>query len=277
MNDGMLKRKGRRLPDPRTRDDLREVQSNVKAFLNDATMSVSSSHQFEKTSPIEFGDTALELVPEVYLDQKMPSSTEISDALRIDVRLCLAYLIKVNRAEIFSPPSESSATSEWHEPTWQEFVVEDVFDLQRGHFHSIAALDPGDHITISRIGSDNGFVGMYDVPEKAHVLPSGTITVSTVTGDAFVQPVPFIATDNVVLVSPKPEFGDFTPSARMFVARMLNTVKWRYSYGRQCYKGKYSKTKVMLPVTASGGLDFEYMETVVNATPYWPIVERAFD
>ena len=277
INDGMLKRKGRRLPNTKARNELYDNQSIVKAFLNDTGIQVPNQNQFLKSSPVDFDDAALELVPEVYLDQQTPSSAEIADALRMDIRLCLAYLIKVDRANIFEGYSEIRMRKELREPNWREFVVEDVFDVYRGHFHSIAALDSGDHITISRIGSDNGFVGLYDMPEKAHLWPSGTITVSTVTGDAFVQPVPFIATDNVVLVTPKSEFGEFKPSALMFVTRMLNTVKWRYSYGRQCYKGKYSKTKITLPVADSGDLDFEYMESMVEAEPYWPLVENAFE
>ena len=92
----------------------------------------------------------------------------------------------------------------------EQFIVEGVFNIQRGHFHSIADLDPGEYVTISRIGTDHGSVGFYDMPEKAKEWPAKTITVSTVTGDAFVQPVPFIATDNVVMCSPKPAYNRFS-------------------------------------------------------------------
>ena len=155
----------------------------------------------------------------------------------------------------------------------EQFIVEGVFNIQRGHFHSIADLDPGEYVTISRIGTDHGSVGFYDMPEKAKEWPAKTITVSTVTGDAFVQPVPFIATDNVVMCSPKPAYNRFSPSSLMFAAQMLNNVNWRYSYGRQCYKNKFAKTQVSLPTTESGALDYEYMESMIENASYWPLVK----
>lgn len=68
---------------------------------------------------------------------------------------------------------------------WQKFKVTDIFDLHRGDFHSIANLDPGPYLTISRIATDNGLVGLYNKPDGAKIWPAGVITVSTVTGDAF--------------------------------------------------------------------------------------------
>ena len=106
--------------------------------------------------------------------------------------------------------------------------------------------------------------------------PAGTITVSTVTGDAFAQPVPFIATDNVVMCTPKVAYNGFTPASLTFAAQMLNMVKWRYSYGRQCYQSRFSKTEFTLPVTGNGHLDFEYMEAMVGQAPYWPLVADSF-
>ena len=278
LNDGLLKRKGKRLPNPRADDDLCKAHHVVKAFLQNPATGVETVDQFQRAAPIDWTDKALELVPEVYLTQRSPSGADIAEALKESVRLAVAYLVKIDRVPVESamtpqtPPLLPLCT-----PIWKRFTAEDVFHIQRGHFHSLADLDPGDSVTISRVSSDNGFVGFYEMPDKAKVWPAGTITVSTVTGDTFVQPVPFIATDNVVLCSPKPLYPGFTPASLTFAAQMLHNVRWRYSYGRQCYITKFAKTQFLLPVTQDGGLDYEYMEGALRQTPYWSILEPAFE
>ena len=156
--------------------------------------------------------------------------------------------------------------------------MSEIFNFNRGHFHSIKDLTPGPYPTISRISEDNGFVGFYDKPnERTRVLPPSTITVSTVTGDSFVQPVPFIATDNVVLCTPKPQYRSLRLSALFFIAQMINQVKWRYSYGRQCYMTKFANTEIFLPIDRENRLDVAYMATLVESTSYWPLVKAIFD
>ena len=58
---------------------------------------------------------------------------------------------------------------------------------------------------------------------------------------------------------------------------MVNMVRWRYSYGRQCYKNMFAKTEVVLPVTEAGDLDTKYMTTLVNNIAYCPLVKCVFE
>jgi hypothetical protein len=46
-------------------------------------------------------------------------------------------------------------------------------------------------------------------------------------------------------------------------------VKWRYSYGRQCYKGNLQKTVLNLPVIKDDIIDEDYIEKLVTTLPYW--------
>lgn len=276
LSDGLLKRKGKRLPNDRADNTLEEARNLIKSFLHNPFHMVPNVKQFYSATPIDFEDKQLELVPEVYLDQEEPQTERTRTLLAESVRHTLAYLIKINRVNL-GPEITNGDTEKGPTPKgWKQFKVSEVFDLHRGHFHSIADLDPGPYITISRKSEDNGFDGMYDMPDGASQFPAGTITVSTVTGDAFVQPVPFIATDNVVMCTPKPVFNQFCPSSLMFVSQMLNDTKWRYSYGRQCYKTKYANTPIYLPITDSGALDYKFMKLMVENQPYWSYVESAF-
>ena len=255
LQDGLLKSKRKRLPNPRAENDLEEVRGLTKAFIRDPDLSVTTIDQFQRAAPVGHEDSRVELVPEAYLTQRQSTVEEISASLEVSIRNTFAYLVKINRAKL---PGGDSPTSPLPQRTasWKRFAAEDIFRLQRGHFHSISDLDPGKFVTISRISDDNGFVGFFDIPEGAEEWPVGTITVSTVTGDAFAQPVPFIATDNVVLLTPKEEFGGFTPASLTFAAQMLSNVKWRYSYGRQCYQGRFAKIEFVMPVTPDGNLDY---------------------
>jgi hypothetical protein len=44
---------------------------------------------------------------------------------------------------------------------------------------------------------------------------------------------------------------------------MINKEKWRWMYGRQCYKSKFSTTKIQLPINKKGEIDESTMEKFV--------------
>ncbi len=146
------------------------------------------------------------------------------------------------------------------------FQIDELFDPQRGHFHAIDRLEEGIFPTVSRVSDNNGVVGFYNKPANAKVFPKGIITVSTVTGDAFVQQTPFIATDNVVMCIPK---RPLRISTLLYIVTLLNKVKWRYSYGRQCYKTNLQKTVLSLPIINDDVIDENYIERIVTTLPYW--------
>ena len=137
-------------------------------------------------------------------------------------------------------------------PKLKEIFITDLFELERGSFHAIDRLEKGGVPTISRVSIENGLVGFYKRPQNAKVYSRYLITISTVTGDAFLQFFPFIATDNVVICIPKREYKLTTS---IYIQVFLNKVKWRYSYGRQCYKRTFQKTIVFLPTKENGELD----------------------
>lgn len=123
--------------------------------------------------------------------------------------------------------------------------IVDLFTLEHGDFHSIKNLSFGNMPTVSRINKNNGIVGLYEIPDGAKIYEPLLLTVSTVTGDAFVQLHKFIATDNVVICNP---IFEMRITTLFFIAMSLNLEKWRWSYGRQCYKTKFSKTSIFIPI-----------------------------
>ena len=156
---------------------------------------------------------------------------------------------------------------------WRLFSLSDIFKTRRGDFHSIADLAEGEYTTVSRVSSDNGVVGNYEIPDDAKKYQKGCVTISTVGGDAFVQLDEFIATDNVIVCTPKSELSI---STLFFVAFVLNRQKWRYSYGRQCYMNKVGRINFYLPVKAGGEIDETGIAKVVERTAYWGAVKAIF-
>jgi type I restriction enzyme M protein len=291
LTDGLLKSKGKRLPSNRTTNDLERVKNDLRAFIHNPNHSVPNVDQFTKADAIDFDDNKLELVPEVYLDQAHPDKELLAENIEHGVRDLFSYLIKINKATLRPEFLQSGEAVVLGNPNWKSFNITDIFQLKRGSFHSIAKLDPGQYPTISRSSTDNGLVGFYERPEKvitkivnkvvkktvikATLWKPGTISVSTVTGDAFIQPVPFLATDNVVLLLPRPNYEKARLTTLLFMTVMINDVKWRYSYGRQCYQSKFATTNIMLPVK-SGILDEDFMQRAVEGAFYWKFVKAAF-
>ena len=104
-NDGHLVVKSKRLPaadfrPPRTApDDLPKVLLHLRNFLaNPGAVSVNEPMIY-KTSPIDFDDPLLELLPEAYLDSTTPSARDLERAMDMMVRDAAAFLIRFSRED----------------------------------------------------------------------------------------------------------------------------------------------------------------------------------
>jgi type I restriction enzyme M protein len=93
VQDGLLKSKGKRLPNVKADNDLETVKNILKEFLANPSIKVSNIDQLQKASPIDFKDTMLELVPEAYLDQKPITDEEIKYEMDTLLRESVAFLI----------------------------------------------------------------------------------------------------------------------------------------------------------------------------------------
>ena len=163
------------------------------------------------------------------------------------------------------PPHRRHTAGAPTRTNWVTKRLDEIFHLVRGDFHSLGALGRGPWPTVSRTTNDNGVAGYYEQPEGSKLYPPGTITVSTVGGDAFVQSRKFIVTDNVVVLQPRAEMPLETV---VLIAAMVNQQKWRYGYGRQCYQQKLSGMTVKVP-WRTGGLDHDAAKRLVRQQPYW--------
>ena len=96
----MLKKKGKRLPNPKASNDLERVKHNLKAFLVDPKMPIEDIPEFQIASPINISDKHMELVPEAYLSTRIPEPGEIEAGMESLIRESVAYLIKAKQEGI---------------------------------------------------------------------------------------------------------------------------------------------------------------------------------
>jgi len=97
LYDGFVKSKGKRLPSNRISNDLEKVRNAVKAFLANPRFNVKNTPEFKKAINIDFSDKDLELVPEVYLDEKSITEKEMSERIEQSIRDNIAFHIKYEK------------------------------------------------------------------------------------------------------------------------------------------------------------------------------------
>ena len=54
----------------------------------------------------------------------------------------------------------------------------------------------------------------------------------------------------------------------MFLVTVLNMEQYRYNYGRKCSQTRLRQSKIKLPVSPSGDVDYEFMEQYIKTLPY---------
>ena len=198
----------------------------------------------------------------------VPTRTSESGTLQIDDRQVRTLL--GDRPLDRRPTRVATTKGCSHSITWKRYRLSDLVVLRHGDFHSLERLGAGICTTVSRTTNDNGVVGRFERPIGSTLYPGGTITVSTVGADAFVQTEPFIATDNVVVLRPK---GMMPLPSVYLLAAMINSRKWRYGYGRQCYKNKLATMEIDIP-WKEGLFDHEAAQWLVSNHPYWMFVKN---
>jgi len=160
-NDGFLKSKGKRLPSNKIKDELAEVKDLVKDFLKNPETKVENKKEFQKACAIDFEDKNLELLPEVYLDEKKPTDIELKKRIDKTIRDAISLMVKfdtfkdfkinVDISQVLSKPKKVNNTN------FVEIPITDLFKtpIKTGHYHKSSATDDGQIPLVSCV-SDNG-------------------------------------------------------------------------------------------------------------------------
>ena len=153
-----------------------------------------------------------------------------------------------------------------HDREWRLFRLNDLFELKKGRRLTKAQLKtrPGAVPFIGAIDNNNGVSNFVD---KA-IHEGGTITVNyngAGVADAFYQPVPFWASDDVNVLYPK---FDLTAEIALFVATVIRKEKYRFSYGRKWHLERMRESMIHLPIDGSGRPDWTFMKDYIDTLPF---------
>ena len=150
---------------------------------------------------------------------------------------------------------------------WVEFCVGDLFEVKKGKRLTSDDQTDGDTPYIGAIDSNNG-VANYIGQGAIHDGNTISLSYNGSVGEAFYQPKPFWATDDVNVLYFRKENGvAFNKYIALFICAVLRQEKYRYSYGRKWVLESMKSTIIKLP-EKSGKLDWCYMENYMKSLPY---------
>lgn len=277
MNDGFQKSKGRRLPAAASvPNDVEAIKPILRGFLMDSAAPVADVPEFVRCAPIDFADPILELVPEAYLQSKVPDMAALEDRLDAQVRENIAAIVDIDLR--YSPAGRDTLIdgAAKAEPMVRENIamapsfglvsLDSIFELYPGEYHSLAEVDAGAVLTVSCKDTGNGIIGRYDVPSELIYRDALTIAFNGWPLTTKLHPYDFAAKDDVAVAIPR---NTLPPEALVFIQAALNSERWRFSYYRKCFRSKLGRIVLELPVIAGGVLDIPFMEAAVRAQRYW--------
>ncbi len=142
-----------------------------------------------------------------------------------------------------------------------------LFTIRKGKRLTSDDQAEGDIPYIGAIDSDNG-VANHIGQQPIHEGNTISLSYNGSVGEAFYQPIPYWATDDVNALYLRPEQGRLTPAIGLFVCTVLKHEKYRYSYGRKWTLENMEDTEIKLPATSEGNPDWQWMENYIKSLPY---------
>lgn len=100
LHDGFRLTKAKRLRHPNEDDDLEKIRVLLKEYIQNPEMVVENTPEFQKKAPIDYQDEILELCPEAYIDENLPSMDEVKQGVEMTVRDTVAFLIRVGKEDV---------------------------------------------------------------------------------------------------------------------------------------------------------------------------------
>lgn len=156
--------------------------------------------------------------------------------------------------------------------TWKEFRLGDLFVIKKGKRLTSEDQTEGTTPYIGAIDSNNGVANRIG---QAPIHSGNTISLSYngSVGEAFYQPVPFWATDDVnVLYFKETNEVSLNIYIALFVCAVLKAEKYRFSYGRKWTLENMKNTIIKLPAADNDDPDWAYMERYIKSLNHEPIV-----
>lgn len=177
------------------------------------------------------------------------------------------YIKSLNHKPLVTNNCSGNNQLSFNVNSWLNFCLNDYFEIKKGKRLTAENQTEGETPYIGAIDSNNGLANKIG---QAAIHAGNTISLSYngSVGEAFYQPEPFWATDDVNVLYFRPENGiPFNKYIALFICTILRQEKYRYSYGRKWVLESMKETIVKLPAR-DGKPDWEYMENFIKSLPY---------
>lgn len=158
-----------------------------------------------------------------------------------------------------------------HIDTWKPFKIEKLFDIEKGARLTKQAMNAGQTAFVAAIDSNNGVRQAVDI-EPNHKGNTITVNYNGSVAEAFYQPSPYWASDDVNILYPK---FPLNPSIGLFICTLIRREKFRFSYGRKWHLDRMNEAVLRLPVGQDGEPDYALMKRYIDALPFSRTIDRA--
>ena len=215
--------------------------------------------------------------------------TDYSTISEIDFQRTLndycAYLVKNGKYPSLS--YKESSVPELNPNQWKRFCLGKLFTIRKGKRLTAADQEEGNNIYIGAIDSNNG-VANYIGQSPIHKENTITLSYNGSVGEAFYQPEPYWATDDVNALYSK--YDGFNKFVGLFMVAVIRQEKYRFSYGRKWTLDNMKITDICLPAqhkpdgsaeidlsckwSDEGYIpDWQFMENYIKSLPYGDSLE----
>ncbi|MBF0555486.1 MAG: restriction endonuclease subunit S [Nitrospirae bacterium] len=161
-------------------------------------------------------------------------------------------------------PLNNSNTPPLETDKWQWYKLQQLFVIKKGKRLTKADMIEGNTPFIGSIDSNNGY---REYIEQQPIHEGNTITVNYngSVAEAFYQPNPFWASDDVNVLYPKFSMNKYVA---LFLVTIIKLEKYRFNYGRKWHLERMNMSEIKVPVTNEGKPDYLFMENYIKTLPF---------
>lgn len=150
--------------------------------------------------------------------------------------------------------------------SWQYFSFKQLFHVIKGKRLTKQDMVEGDIRFIGSTEFNNGITASVANDDNLHDGNLITVAYNGSVAEAFYQPSPFVASDDINILKPKGfELNQYNA---MFLIAVITKEKYRFSYGRKWHKEKMESSKLKLPCSSTGEPDLDFMARYIKSLPY---------
>jgi len=173
-------------------------------------------------------------------------------------------VIDANEFDNANEPFKKIDTPKLETVKWKEFRLDELFYIKKGKRLTKANMTDGKVPFIGAIDKNNGyrqFIGQNPIHDGNTI----SVNYNGSVAEAFYQPNPFWASDDVNVLYPKFEMNQYQA---LFIASLIKLEKYRFNYGRKWHLERMNSSEIKLPVTSEHIPDYNFMEHYIKTLNY---------